>query len=127
MLWYKAAVQTEQCHKVRLRNGREILVCIGTDGGQGNNATSLYSEDLLTPTTSLMAGRDDDGTFFTAFDSTLSCGWNNDDEKKPFPVVRTHIDKVEFSAAKNNGSSLVSVTAGYGTKAMSPESAIGPT
>jgi len=81
MLWYKTAVQTARCHKVRLRNGREILVCMGGAGAQGATATSLYSKDLLSPKPTLMAGgSDDDGTFFAAFDSTELCGWNNDNK-----------------------------------------------
>jgi hypothetical protein len=73
MLWYKSAVVTAQCHKVLRRDRREILVCIGTDGGQGNNATELYFEDLLNPKPTLMAGDANDGTFFVAFDDTLTC------------------------------------------------------
>ena len=84
MLWYKTGVETAQCHKVRLRGGREILVCIGSAGGQGTTATSLYSEDLLSPKPALMASEgDDDGTFLTAFDSTQSCGWNDDNQQEP--------------------------------------------
>jgi hypothetical protein len=121
MLWYKAGVQTAQCHKVSLRDAREILVCIGSAGGQGNSATSLYSEDLLDPKSTLMAGEADDGTFFTAFDSTLACGWNEDNKNAPFPLVRTHIDKVEFSKGKGNGASRVSVTASFGRREMEQE------
>ncbi len=121
MLWYKAGVQTAQCHKVPLRTGREILVCIGSAGGQGSGATSLYAEDLLSPKPTLMASEGDDGTFFAAFDSTLSCGWNDGNQQEPYPLIRTHIDKVQFSTSKSNGASLVSVTAGFGERQMNPE------
>ena len=41
MLWYKAGVETTQCHKVKLLDQREILVCLGTEGGQGIVSTEL--------------------------------------------------------------------------------------
>jgi hypothetical protein len=68
-----------------------------------------------------MASEGDDGTFFAAFDSTFSCGWNDGNQREPFPLIRTHIDKVEFSTSKANGAPLVSVTAGFGKKQMNPE------
>ena len=39
--WYKAGVETSNCHKVQLTGGREILVCMGDYGGQGNVWTDL--------------------------------------------------------------------------------------
>jgi hypothetical protein len=111
MVWYRAGVQTARCHKVLRRDRREILVCIGTGGAQGNNATQIYVEDLLNPKPTLV-GDVNDGTFFAAFDDTANCG------ELP-PVIRTHIDKVEFST--NAGTPSVSVLAGYGKKQMTPE------
>jgi hypothetical protein len=120
MIWYKPAIQTESCHKVRLRGGREVLVCIGAAGSQGTVVTGLYVEDLLYPKPTLMAGEDGDGTFFSAFDSTLACGGIQGDEHKPFPLIRTHIDKVEFSTSKN-GTPVVTVAARFGKKELTPE------
>jgi hypothetical protein len=68
-----------------------------------------------------MASQGDDGTFFTAFDNTLSCGLNDDNEREPYPLIRTHLDKVEFLTSKGNGASLVSVTARFGKRQMNPE------
>src|SRR5207253_2158254 len=45
MLWYKAGVQTSKCHKVSLPGGREGLVCMGKDGGQGFLTASLSFVD----------------------------------------------------------------------------------
>lgn len=118
MLWYKAGVETLQCHKIQLRDARDILVCIGRYGGQGNNSTDLYVEDLLTPTGSLMAEDERTQTVFSATDTTFTCGLNDDDVQKPFPVVRSSIDKVEFSSGKARGESLMVVTASFGRKNM---------
>jgi hypothetical protein len=41
VVWYRPGVLTEKCHKVALRDRREILVCIDKD--------LLYTEDLLNP------------------------------------------------------------------------------
>jgi hypothetical protein len=118
MLWYKAGVPTEECHKVAVRNGREILVCMGRYGGQGNIWTALYVEDLLAPTTSLMAG---DEHFFQVFDNTLTCGWNLDNG--PNSLTRADIEKVEFESSKRSGRPAISVTAYIGTRPMTPADA----
>jgi hypothetical protein len=117
ILWYKSAIQTAQCHKVPRRDRREILVCMGTDGGQGNNSTELYVGDLLNPKATLMAGSANDGTFFLAFDDTLTCGYDAPDTS---PVIRTHIDKVSFSDSRGSdaGPPSISVMASYGKKHM---------
>jgi hypothetical protein len=112
MLWYKAGVETSECHKVPLRSGREILVCIGQDGAQGDVSTELYLEDLLHPEPSLMAG---DGGFFGLSDNTLTCGYNFEDEAHPIPLIRASIDKVEFEEP------ILSVTFRFGESPTTPE------
>ncbi len=124
MLWYKSAIQTAQCHKAPRRDHREILVCIGTDGAQGNNATELYVEDLLNPKATLMAGSANDGSFFRAFDDTLTCGWQQEaDVPDTSPVIRSYIDKVSFSDSRgpDAGPPSISVMASYGKKQMTRE------
>jgi hypothetical protein len=96
----------------------DALVCIGTAGAQGNSSTELYVEDLLDPKPVLMAGEE---SFFTARDTVGACGWNQEDEQKPYPVIRSRIEKVEFSFDKASGASLVTITATYGKRAMTPE------
>jgi hypothetical protein len=118
MLWYRSGVQTARCHKVLRRDRREILVCIATEGAQGNNSTELYVEDLLNPKPTLMAGDVDDGGFFAAFDDTATCGWQQEADA-PDTVIRTHIDKVQFST--NAGTPSVLVLASFGKKRMTPE------
>jgi hypothetical protein len=94
---------------------------MGTAGGQGYTWTSVYMEDLLSPKPTLMAGERDDGTFFAAFDSTLTCGWNQDEQQKPYPLIRTDVYRVEFLTNKANGAPVVSVTASFGKRQMKPE------
>lgn len=124
MLWYKSAVQTAQCHKVLRRDRREILVCIAEDGAQGNETTDLYVEDLLTPKPTLRAGEANDGTFFSAFDDTATCGWQQGaDAPDVSPVIRTNIDEVQFSNRTEPGAGApsISVVASYGKKQMTLE------
>lgn len=117
VLWYKGGVETAKCHKIALHDGREILVCIGTYGAQGSIWTDLYVEDLLDPKPTLMAGND--GTFFETLDDTLTCGWQQGaPQPDSDPVIRSRIDKVEFSG---DNTPLVSVTASFGTKRMTAE------
>jgi hypothetical protein len=122
MLWYKSAIQTATCHKVTRRDRREILVCIGTSGAQGNNATTLYVEDLLDPRPTLMAGGANDGTFFGALDDTATCGWQAE-PNPPSPLIRSHIDRIQFSAGIEPGADAPSITvfAGFGKKQMTRE------
>jgi hypothetical protein len=116
MLWYRPGVQVKRCHKLPLSNGREILVCIGTFGGQGNNFTNIYVEDLLNPKPVLMAENGDgENTVFSALDNTWTCGW--DDHGR---VTITTIDRVEFLTGKS-GVPLLSITASSGEGRAKPE------
>jgi hypothetical protein len=108
MLWYKAGVVTERCHKVPLRNGREILVCMGTYGGQGLQWTALYVEDLLSPAPVMMAG--DEKKFFQVLDTTSTCGYD------ALAITRAFIERVEFKVG-SAGRQSISVTADSGTRA----------
>jgi len=113
-LWYRAGVVTSRCHKVTRRDGREILVCIGSAGAQGTIETSLFMEDLLTPKTVLMASS---GTeFFTAADNTRSCGESINDAptSKPRSITIATVEKVEFPRNSVVGSASLTVTAEFG-------------
>jgi hypothetical protein len=118
MLWYKAGIETSQCHKVKLRDLREIPVCLGSDGGQGIVQTELFVEDLLSPTPSLMAAMGEG--FFTISDTTDTCGWMSDDVEKPDPLIRAYIEKVDFRDIKG-GVAAISVTAAHGEQKMTRE------
>ena len=119
MLWYKGGVPTTNCHRVKLQSGREILICLGEWGGQGNVWTDLYVEDLTAPTSALMSGKD--GTIFEVFDSTLTCGESRDDDSKPFRFRRHYIERVEFQKAADETFRGMSVFAQHGERTMTPE------
>lgn len=118
MKWYKAGVETSQCHKVALQSAREILVCLGETGGQGFNSTELYVEDLLHPAATLMG--EDEAPFFAADDDTLTCGYD-EELKTTSKVTRAFIEKVEFSA---DTPAAISVTAGLGETTVTTEEAL---
>jgi hypothetical protein len=113
MLWYKAGVPTDECRKVALPDGREILVCLGGYGAQGYRWTALYVEDLRAPRRALMAGEEEH--FFQVFDDTANCGMHIDSSATPL-LTHTHIDKVVFSVIR--GRSTISVTASLGRRRM---------
>ena len=119
MLWYRAGVDTSNCHKLRLKDGRNILLCLGQAGGQGNITTDLYLEDLLNPTPSLMAGSG--SAFFSMFDDTLTCGFNLIDDNKADPLTLGVIDKVELGDVTRNARPSLSVTVRFGRRSMTPE------
>jgi hypothetical protein len=121
ILWYKSGVDTSRCHKVTLPAGREILACLGETGLPGEPVTSLYMEDPLHPAPVLRAG--DGSEFFSARDNTATCGWNNDDENKPYPLTYSRVEKIEFGSGGGRGQSVLSVTATFGEKSMTREDA----
>jgi hypothetical protein len=108
MDWYKQGLVTDQCHKIRLDSGREILACMGQFGAQGFARTELYIADLLSPTGSLMAGGG--GEFFHVSDTTGTCGSDLMNNANVDRITRTVIDRVEFRGV------LLSVTAEFGQK-----------
>lgn len=118
MLWYKAGIDTAQCHKVRLQTGREILVCLGVSGAQGVRVTQLYAEDLLDPKPAGMAG--DESVFFHLTDDTATCGENPENESKPEPITRAYIESVTFTEVERSVASI-SVNAAQGGQWMTPE------
>jgi len=117
MIWYKPGVPTDRCHRVDLQNGREVLVCIGSSGGQGFITTALFVEDMLSPKATLMAG---ESHFFEVGDDVSTCGWNMDNESKPNPLKRGYIEKVSF-AVNDRKQSIVSVDARRGTRQMTQD------
>lgn len=116
MLWYKGGIPTGNCHRVKLQSGREVLICLGGYGGQGMVETNLYIEDLLTPKAALMA--DGNNAFFSVGDNTGSCGYNLEDESKPFPLTRHYIERVLFQNATDETSLGLSVFARRGERTM---------
>jgi len=119
MLWYKAGIDTERCHKVKLRDLREILVCLDDWRGQGLIGTGLWMEDLRNATPTLIAGGDD-RPFFEVWDNSDSCGENPDDELKPYPLSLAYIGRIEFRRGMG-GVASISVSAAYGERKMTRE------
>ena len=99
MEWYKAGIETSQCHKVPLQDGREILVRMGQYGRQGVVLTDLYLEDLLNATGTLMV--EETSPFFTVLDNAGTCDRGHE-------LTRAFIEKVEFAG------SVISVAASFG-------------
>ena len=73
-------------------------------------------EDLLAPKEALMAAGQ--AAFFAVGDNTGSCGFNLEDESKPYPLTRHFIERVNFQVA-NDGTLLgLSVFARHGEQSM---------
>jgi hypothetical protein len=113
MLWYRPATEAGKCYKVNLGSGRQILVCLGEDGGQGNSAQTLSLEDLLSPVDNTI-----EKGFFSTEDSVATCGWNGEDESKPFPLTRNYIERVEFHTNRDGSIEGLSVFARRGERSM---------
>jgi hypothetical protein len=116
MRWYKSGIPTEKCHRVKLQSGREILICLGEYGGQGNVWTDLYVEDLLAPTPALMASGG--AGIFEVFENPDACSLNPEDNSKPFPLRRHFIERVQFRNVGNGTIQGMSVFARYGERSM---------
>ena len=116
MVWYKAGVETSTCHKTPLPDRRQILVCIALVGGQGIESAELYTEDLLHPADDANAAPEE--RFFETYDNTGTCGRNFEDDRKPQPLIRSQIVRVDFSAA--SGKPALTVIAIHGKRSMTP-------
>ncbi len=118
MLWYKAGLDTNECHKTKLREGRDLLVCLGGWGGQGLVQTALWQEDLHAAIPMIAGG--DDKPLFEFWDNVFTCGENLEDESKPEPLRSAYIERVEFKKNKA-GVSGISITAHVGERQMTPQ------
>jgi hypothetical protein len=112
MLWYKAGVKTDQCHKIALRTGREVLICIDDNFFplQGYVATTLYAEDLRAPRNNW-----DVKPLFSIADSVASCGSDSRDKSNPDPLFRGYIERIAFGPQ-----GMLSLVVFYGKRAMMP-------
>jgi hypothetical protein len=116
MLLYKGGVPTENCHRSKLPRGREILICWGEWGGQGNDSMELYVEDLLSPEGALMAN--DSTAFFSIGDTMGTCGYEFENKSKPFPIQRGFVERVQFQNAVDGTLLGVSVFARRGERTL---------
>lgn len=116
MLWYKGGVTTLDCHRVLLKDRREMLVCWGQSGGQGYLGTEIYLEDLTNPAKVLMSGKD--GMIFQAFDDTGTCGWDPLDDDKANPIKQDYVERVIFENTAEGTIKGLSVLGRSGTRPM---------
>lgn len=66
-IWYEPGLIADQCRKVKGSDGREILVCLGTYTGQGENDEVLYAVDVSKPTEKRQIN------LFGISDTTMTC------------------------------------------------------
>jgi hypothetical protein len=121
MLWNNWGVNTARCHKVMMRDRREILVCIDNFSHHGVGSTGVHAEDLIND--SLQFGWTEPGVyigghtwprgdFFALPDNSFCCT-----EGPPvigFPLTWGSVEKVEFATDTAGGPPPISVTASFG-------------
>jgi hypothetical protein len=94
--WYKSGVITERCHKVIGRDGRDRLLCVNWDGGQGFQTETIYLEDVARPQ-ELYAEHLD--RLLQAPDSVNACGGAAAGVNPLDPIaVRAYFERIEFTA-----------------------------
>lgn len=116
--FYKQGLESRQCHKFTKRDGREALVCIALDGGQGFGFTALFVIDPVRPACPLMCEDRSGPTFFAVHDTTrrgcFEDRW----------MVRGGIESVTFGASSVAGSASITVVATGGSREIA-ESELG--
>jgi hypothetical protein len=110
MLWYRPGVIGERCHKVALRDRREILVCLDSNPNGGFNAIFLHTEDLLNPNAAADMGFP--GAFFALLDTSDCCS-RGDDPSAGDEVSWGAIEEVEFGKSTAAGPPPITVTATF--------------
>jgi hypothetical protein len=78
--------------------------------------TDLYIEDLVRPSSLVLSGKD--GTVFSAFDNSFTCGWNPQDESKSVHVTRASIERVQFQTAPDGTFRGLSLFGRHGERDM---------
>jgi len=116
MLWYRGGVQTQQCHRGKIPGGREMLICLGGIGGQGNVWMDLDLVDFLSPSITLNSPTD--GSFFNSFDNSSTCGWNPQDEAKPVHITHEFIERVAIQTERDGTLRGLSVLGRRGERDM---------
>lgn len=121
MLWYKAGIPMDKCHKVRQTTGREILVCLGFYGAAGVETTALMVEDLTQPTVLSWDEKDAGNRIVDVFDNSFTCGENFNDLSKPLPIRREYLESVEFQQGSGGRLRRLRVRGRMGKRAMTPQ------
>ena len=68
-----------------------------------------------------MAAESAEAHFFEVSDTTQTCGYNEDDESKPFSIERGAIEHVAFESAKAQVVPKINVTVSFGASPMTPD------
>jgi hypothetical protein len=89
--WYMSALITDNCEKVTLKGGRQILLCEVEDGGMGHQFHYLYSVDARSP-----AQLRDTDTLLVQTDSFDEVGGCNA-QRQSLDTVRWASDRASFS------------------------------
>jgi hypothetical protein len=103
-VWYKSAVITRFCRKIKERTGRDVLLCEEEDGGMGHSYHILYTLDFTRPESPW------DAAVFVA-DSYLSMC--RDQQKQS-------IDQIQFENTDGTSHPFMTVFARHGRKHLSP-------
>lgn len=102
---FRQGLITNQCHKFAAADGRDVLICQHSYGGQGYVFRDLQFVDLRTPPT------DPDEVVFRTVNTLATCGESATDGPN-FPVENNSIDRIEYTAAS------MTVYARYGRAAL---------
>jgi len=103
-----------RCHKVRLQDKREVLVCIATYHSANGIDFLVYLQDFTSDAPEQM--------LYSLNDVSEQCGWGVPDSAgqltdKPAPISLTYIDAIEFKNAAGQPPSF-SIIVSKGTKLM---------
>ena len=101
---YKGGLRIDQCHKVSLPDGLDVLVCLEASRGSWGSATDLVIPDLAGDThgQSLIGDQFND------------CGmFSKPNALGRVHAIQSHIDKVEFLPVKDSTAPMISVAARF--------------
>lgn len=123
IVWDKGGVPTTQCHRVLLPTRREVLICLGSFGGQGFVGVDLYVEDMTKPATSLMSGGKD-SYLWEGKNTVGTCGYNGEDESKPFDLRLDYLERIQFNNAPDGTIRSISVFGRRGKRRMTAKDSV---
>lgn len=116
-LWRKPGLITDHCHRMPLRDGRQILVCELGESAPGVTWAELHVVDVLREL-DVPRDYDDDHAIFSAEESIL-CGGPADVVGEP--ITREYIERVEFHPRPSGDGENMTVFAQHGKTAMTAE------
>jgi hypothetical protein len=102
-VWYKHAVITRYCQKLKAATGRDVLLCEEEDGGMGHSYHILFVVDFTTPESPW------DAAIFTVDSYVLMCREQQ---------VQT-IDRITFDAGAQLATPFMTIFARHGRRHLS--------